>query len=190
MLASRADQSIEMVFASGKNGWVPDGQKLVDGRSKWRAGTRKTNVRLDGWCEDGLGQQNDGGGCASMREKSERVHGEPWYICNWMGFNRLFLIGPVFFRTALPWYGGNHIGRGGMPLHDAVGINCKIKALVSSIWAKWCMFDDCVCVIWLDMTTLRLWRDKKWYNIIILIIIKIWYFNYSISANTFYPCNE
>ena len=32
-----------------------------------------------------------------------------------------------------------------MPLHDAVGINCKrvqllkIKGQVSSIWAKWCM---------------------------------------------------
>ena len=29
------------------------------------AGTRKTEVGLDGWCEGGLGQQrNDGGGCA------------------------------------------------------------------------------------------------------------------------------
>ena len=27
--------------------------------------TRKTEVRLDGWCEGGLGQEwNDGGGCA------------------------------------------------------------------------------------------------------------------------------
>ena len=39
-----------------------------------------------------------------------------------------------------------------MSLHDAVGINCKtgaillkIKAQVSSICAKGCMFDDCVC---------------------------------------------
>ena len=47
--------------------------------------------------------------------------------------------------------------RGGMPLHelhDAFGINykegatiLKIKMQVSSIWAKGCMFDDCVCVI-------------------------------------------
>ena len=30
---------------------------------------RETEVRLDGWCEGGLGQQrNDGGGCASMRK--------------------------------------------------------------------------------------------------------------------------
>ena len=35
---------------------------------------RETEVRLDGLCEGGLGRQrNDGGGCASIRERSERV---------------------------------------------------------------------------------------------------------------------
>ena len=35
-------------------------------------GPRQTEVTLDGWCEGGLGQQiNDGGGCASMREKEK-----------------------------------------------------------------------------------------------------------------------
>ena len=35
-------------------------------------GARETDVRLNGWCEGGLGQQrNDGGGCASMRERLE-----------------------------------------------------------------------------------------------------------------------
>ena len=42
-----------------------------------------------------------------------------------MSFMRSFLLGPVFFRTALPCSGGYHLGRGGMPLHDAVGINSK-----------------------------------------------------------------
>ena len=37
---------------------------------------------------------------------------------------RSSLLGPVFFRTALPCSGGYHIERGEMPLHDAVGINC------------------------------------------------------------------
>ena len=38
------------------------------------SGMKKTEVRLDGWCEGGLGQQrNDGGGSASMRERSEIV---------------------------------------------------------------------------------------------------------------------
>ena len=36
-----------------------------------------------------------------------------------------FLLGPVFFRTALPCSGGYHLDRVGMPLHDEVGINCK-----------------------------------------------------------------
>ena len=37
-------------------------------------GTRETEVRLDGWFEGGLGQQrNDGGGCATIRERLERV---------------------------------------------------------------------------------------------------------------------
>ena len=30
-LASRASESIEMVWACGKNGWLPYGQKGVDG---------------------------------------------------------------------------------------------------------------------------------------------------------------
>ena len=42
-----------------------------------------------------------------------------------MSFTRPFLLGPVFFRTALPCSCGYHMERGGMPLHDAVGINCK-----------------------------------------------------------------
>ena len=31
----------------------------------------------------------------------------------------------VFFRTALPCSGGYHMVKGGMPLHDAVGLNYK-----------------------------------------------------------------
>ena len=42
-----------------------------------------------------------------------------------MSFTRQSLLGPVLFRTALPCSGGYHMERGGMPLLDAVGINCK-----------------------------------------------------------------
>ena len=35
------------------------------------------------------------------------------------------LLGTVFFRTALPRSGGYHLERRGMPVHDAVGIDCK-----------------------------------------------------------------
>ena len=70
-----------MVGACGKNVSVPYGQKGVDGQSQWRTGTRETEVRLDGWCEGGLRQQkNDGGGCATMRERSERVESPGTYV--------------------------------------------------------------------------------------------------------------
>ena len=36
-----------------------------------------------------------------------------------------FFLANVFFRTALPCSGGYHMEKGGMPLHDAVGINFK-----------------------------------------------------------------
>ena len=42
-----------------------------------------------------------------------------------MSLTRLSLLGTVFFQTALPCSGGYHMERGGMPLHDAVGINCE-----------------------------------------------------------------
>ena len=45
-----------------------------------------------------------------------------------MSLTRPSLVGIVFFRTALPCSGGYHMERGGMPLHDAVGINCKMGA--------------------------------------------------------------
>ena len=41
-----------------------------------------------------------------------------------LSFTRPFLLGPVFFRTALP-YSGGYLERGGMLLHDAFGINCE-----------------------------------------------------------------
>ena len=47
----------------------------------WRVGTRETEHRLDVWCKGGLGQQtNYGGGCATMREISERVESPDTYI--------------------------------------------------------------------------------------------------------------
>ena len=45
------------------------------------AGTRETEVRLDGWCEGGLRQQtNDGGGCATMRKILESVESPGTYV--------------------------------------------------------------------------------------------------------------
>ena len=49
-----------------------------------------------------------------------------------MSLTRLFLLGPVFFRIALPCSGGYHLERGGTPLHDAVEINCKNGATIEN----------------------------------------------------------
>ena len=42
---------------------------------------KEIEVRLDGWCEGGLGQQrNDGVGCVSMRDRSKRVESPCTYV--------------------------------------------------------------------------------------------------------------
>ena len=70
-----------------------------------------------------------------------------------MSFTRPSLLGPVFFLTALPCSGGYHMERGGMPLHDAVGINCKKGATTEyhdadiKYMGEGVYVDDCVCVI-------------------------------------------
>ena len=48
-----------------------------------------------------------------------------WRVLGHMYFTRPFLLGTVFFRTALPCSGDYYLERGGMPLPDADGINCK-----------------------------------------------------------------
>ena len=64
-----------------------------------------------------------------------------------------FFLGPVFFRTALPCSGAYHLERGGMPLHDAVGIKCKMGGTTQNQGADveymgyGVHVDDCVCLI-------------------------------------------
>ena len=81
-LASRADQRVLRWFGHVEIiEEVPYGQNCVDGGSNWRAGTRETEVRLDRWGERGLGQRrNDGGGWASMPERSERMESPSTYV--------------------------------------------------------------------------------------------------------------
>ena len=124
-IVSRADQRVLRWFwAFGKTGWVPHGQKDVDGGSQWRTGTRETEVRLDGWCEGGHRQHwNDGGGSATMLKRSERVESPGTYVAEWVSRGHFDF--SLFFRTALPCFGGYHLERRGMPLHDEVEINCK-----------------------------------------------------------------
>ena len=66
--------------------------------------------------------RNDFGGCATMRERSEILESPGTYVTERVSRGH-FLLGRVFFWTALPCSGGYHLERGGMPFHDAVGIN-------------------------------------------------------------------
>ena len=157
-----------MVWECGKNGWVSYGQKGVDGRVNgwWVRGTPRLNW-MDG-VKEALG--NRGMTVAAARKTGKG--GEPWYICNWISFTPPFLLGTVFFRTALPCSGSYHLERGGMPLHDAVGINCKMAQLLKikymgiySYLAIVCLpvcLSVClsVCLFWHDMITLHWWRKK------------------------------
>ena len=59
-----------------------------------------------------------------MRERPERMDSPSTHVIECVSRGH-FLLGLVFFRTALPCFGGYHMERGGMPLHDVVGINCK-----------------------------------------------------------------
>ena len=60
--------------------------------------------------------------CAKDRKEWRAL---PTYVTESVTRTLPFLLGPVFFRTALPCSGGYNQERGGMPLHDTVGINCK-----------------------------------------------------------------
>ena len=80
-LASRADQGVLRWFGHVERMEEYRMARRVDGRSQWRTGIRETEVRLDGWCEGGLRQQrNDGGGCATIRGRSESVESPGTYV--------------------------------------------------------------------------------------------------------------
>ena len=50
-------------------------------------------------------------GNRGMTLEADKESGELWGICI-LSFQRPFLLGPVFFRTALPCSGGYHLERG------------------------------------------------------------------------------
>ena len=103
-----------------------------------------------------------------LRDNARKIgkSGEHWGICNWLCFMQPFLLGMVFFGTALSYTGGYHLERGGMLLNDEVSINCKIwhnywnSRLRCHAYGQrgvcWMM----VCVIWLDITTPHWWSEK------------------------------
>ena len=65
----------------------------------------------------------------------------------------------MFFQTTLPCSGARHMERGGMQLHDAVGVICKKGATIENqgidvkYMDKGVYVDDGVCVL-SDLTSL------------------------------------
>ena len=117
-----------------------------------------------GWMDGvkvALGNRGMTGGCTTMCERSERVESPGTYVTEWVSRGHFCLalcsFGlPSRALVVITWRGG------GTPLHDAIGINCKngqllkIKAQVSSIWAKGCiLMTVCVCYLtWHDYPSL------------------------------------
>ena len=114
---------------------------------------------MDGWCKGGLGQQrNDGGGCASMCERWERVESPGIYVTEWVSLGH-FCLALYSFRPPSR----------ALVVITSRGVGClcgwektvtraqllKIKAQVSSIWGKGCLLDDCMCYMtWHDYPSL------------------------------------
>ena len=59
-----------MIWRRGNNGLGANNQQVVDSGSKLSADTGKTEDKLDGWCDGGLGQpRDDGVYCPTMHER-------------------------------------------------------------------------------------------------------------------------
>ena len=125
-LASRADQRVLR--------WFVHVERMDEYRMARRvlmaevSGGRVRGIPRLSWMDGvkvALGNRGMTVEAARQRAKDRNEWRALVYICNLMSFTWPFLLGPVFFRTALPCSGGYHMERGGTPLHDVVGINYK-----------------------------------------------------------------
>ena len=78
----------------------------------------------------------------------------------------------MFIRTVLPCSGGYHLERGGMPLYDAVGINCKKDAPTeyqgtdAKFMGQGVYVYDCVCVCYLTCHDYPSLVEKESYGLL------------------------
>ena len=89
-------------------------RELMAEVSGWRV-QGKPRLRLMDGVKVALG--NRGMTVEAARKRSERVESPGTYVTE-----------SVLFRTAISCSGGYHLERSGMPLHAAVGVNCKNDA--------------------------------------------------------------
>ena len=70
---------------------------------------RGRKVKLDGWCEGGLGQQrDDDGGCPTMHKRKEGVESPGPYVDDLVTYANFASI-PVYLRTTFPRYDSFHL---------------------------------------------------------------------------------
>ena len=134
-------------------------------------------------CHEGdLGQQSDELRCRHYNNALKIGRSwEPWCICRWLSFtHRNFYLALCSFGLPSHALEDYHLQRGVMPLHDTVRVNgeraklVKIKVEVLRVSAKGCMVYNCLCVIWLDMTTAP-WQSEKVMAYYICLSIKCTY---------------
>ena len=77
-LASRADQRVLRWFGHVErmDEYRMARRVLMGGVEGGYKGEWETEIRHDGWCEGGLGQQRN-----ELRDNTRKI-GKPWYICN------------------------------------------------------------------------------------------------------------
>ena len=96
--------------------------KGVDGRCMRRVGMGLTKVWLDGSYEDALRLQR--GKTVDAALKLLRS-GEPWCICWWVRLTRPYCLALHSFGLPSHALSDWHLEKGGILLHDEVGIICK-----------------------------------------------------------------
>ena len=121
-LASRADQRVLRWFVHVKrmDEYHMARRVLMAEVSGARIRRRPSLSWMDGVK---MAYGNRGMTAEAAQQRLERVESPGTYVT--MSFKLPFLLGTVFFWTTLQCSGGYYIERGGMPLHDAVGIYCK-----------------------------------------------------------------
>ena len=153
---------------------------LYSSSGPYFSSVRWTEVGLDGWCGMALGNR----GVTLEMVHGNGASGEPWCMHGWIVslghlFSSLCALKPpshalVVIKRDI-WF---NLERGGMPLHDAVGVNLR----GCNYWISWCRCQAyglnhvCWMIVCLsDLTWLSLLGGgrKTWYIIDIISQVNV-----------------